>query len=102
MKIGCEERLWDKLTNAIYLGSEEWTKKMRKLVESKPRYDAHPRTQRAVGRPTMHAIIQTISHQAKVPHQTIRSRGGRSGVTPSLFTRSGRSGVTPSLFTRAR
>ncbi|HEX7705001.1 MAG TPA: transposase [Thermoanaerobaculia bacterium] len=76
VKIGCEERLWDKLTNAIYLGSDEWTKKMRKLVESKPRYDAHPRTQRAVGRPKMHAIIQTISHQAKVPHQTIRSRAG--------------------------
>jgi putative transposase len=75
-KIGCEERLWNKLTNAIYLGSEEWTKKMRKLVESKPRYDAHPKTQRAVGRPKMHAIIQTLSHQAKVQHQTVCSRDG--------------------------
>ena len=50
-KIGCEERLWDKVTNAIYLGTEEWTRRMRKVVEAKPRSTDHPRVQRAaVGR----------------------------------------------------
>jgi len=39
--VGCEDRLWDKVTNAIYLGSEDWTKRMRKLVESRPRATDH-------------------------------------------------------------
>ncbi|MFZ2490164.1 MAG: transposase, partial [Thermoanaerobaculia bacterium] len=59
-KIGSDERLWDKLTNALYLGSEAWTKKIRRIVESRLRQDAHPRTQRAVGRPRMHAVIDTL------------------------------------------
>jgi putative transposase len=75
-KIGCDDRLWDKLTNAIYLGSEEWTRKIRRIVETKPRKDAHPKTQRAVGRPKMHAIVETIARQAKVSHESVRSRDG--------------------------
>ncbi|HEX6161354.1 MAG TPA: hypothetical protein VF111_14360, partial [Thermoanaerobaculia bacterium] len=64
--------------NAVYLGTEEWTKKVRRIVESRPRQDAHPKTQRAVGRPKMHAIVQTISRQSNVPHETVRSRAGGS------------------------
>lgn len=75
-RVGSEERLWDKVTNAIYLGTEEWAKKMRRVVESKPRQDAHPKTQRAVGRPKMHAVIETLARQAKVSHQFVRSRAG--------------------------
>jgi len=77
-KIECEERLWDKLTNAMYLGSEAWTKSMRKLVESKLRSSEHPRIQRTVGRPKMHAIIQTVARIANVPHEVIRSLEGGS------------------------
>lgn len=75
-KIGSDERLWDKLTNAIYLGSEEWTKKIRRIVESRLRQDAHPRTQRAVGRPRMHEVVDTIARQAKTSHERVRSRAG--------------------------
>ena len=46
-KIGCEDRLWDKLTTQFYLGTEEWTKAMRRRVESKPRSTDHPKLQRA-------------------------------------------------------
>ncbi|HSY49510.1 MAG TPA: transposase [Thermoanaerobaculia bacterium] len=31
-KIGCEDRLWEKLTNQLYLGTEEWIKMMRGQV----------------------------------------------------------------------
>ncbi|HEX7704980.1 MAG TPA: transposase [Thermoanaerobaculia bacterium] len=75
-KIGCTERLWDKVTNAIYLGTEEWTKKVRKIIERKPRSFEHPKTQRAVGRPNMHQIIDTIARQAGVSHKVVRSRAG--------------------------
>ena len=66
IKIGCEDRLWDKLTNQLYLGTEKWTKAMRKLVETKPRSTDHPRTQRAVGRPKMHLIIDAVAKAASV------------------------------------
>jgi putative transposase len=76
-KIGCEDRLWDKLTNQFYLGTEEWTKAMRKRVESKPRSTDHPRLQRAVGRPKMHLVIGAVAKAAEVTEAVIRTtRGG--------------------------
>ncbi len=76
-RIGCEDRLWEKVSNSIYLGTEEWTKQMRKVVESKPRSTDHPKAHRAVGRPTMQTIVQTVSRIASVPHQIVRTiRGG--------------------------
>jgi REP element-mobilizing transposase RayT len=76
-KIESEDCLWNKLTNSIYLGTDEWTKRMRKIVESKPQSTDHPKVQRAVGRPQMHTIIQTVSRIAKVQHDIVRSiRGG--------------------------
>jgi REP element-mobilizing transposase RayT len=76
-KIGCQDQLWDNVTNAIYLGSEEWTKRMRKLVESRPRSTDHPKPQRAIGRPDMHAIVKTVAVVGSTSHETARSvRGG--------------------------
>lgn len=75
-RIMSEERLWDHVTNAIYLGSEAWTRKMRKIVEGRPRSTDHPTRQRAVGRPKMHVIAETVSRIAKLPLETIRSRSG--------------------------
>jgi putative transposase len=76
-KIGCEDRLWDKLTNQLYLGTEDWTKTMRRQVESKPRSTDHPRAQRAVGRPKMHMILGAVSKAAGETAASIReTRGG--------------------------
>lgn len=69
-KIGGEEQLWEKLTNQIYLGTEEWVKTMREKVEAKPRSTDHPRTQRAVGRPKMYTIVDAV---AKVAGETVES-----------------------------
>ncbi|HEX7153846.1 MAG TPA: hypothetical protein VF618_20320, partial [Thermoanaerobaculia bacterium] len=75
--IGCETRLWDEVTNAIYLGTEQWTREMRTIVESKPRSTDHPLTQRAVGRPKMQAIIAAVAAVAKLPSELAKSaRGG--------------------------
>lgn len=62
---GCERRLWDSIINRIYLGSERWAKRMRKIVESRPRSTDHPKSQRAVGRPAIHAIVKTVTELAK-------------------------------------
>jgi REP element-mobilizing transposase RayT len=75
-KIGCEDRLWDKLTNQLYLGSESWTKMMRKQVETKPRSTDHPRTQRAVGRPKMHVIVSAVAKAAGETAESIRETRG--------------------------
>jgi hypothetical protein len=75
--IHCEERLWDKVTHAMYLGGEEWTKRMRKLVESRPRSTDHPKPQRAVGRPDLRAIVKTVAAIGSTSPEAVRSvRGG--------------------------
>ena len=75
-KIGCEDRLWDKLENQLYLGAEGWIKTMRGRVESKPRSTDHPRTQRAVGRPKMHSILGAVAKAASVTAEAIRATRG--------------------------
>jgi len=76
-KIGSDECLWDKLINGIYLGDEAWAKKMRRVVETKPRSTDHPRAQRAVGRPKMHEVVSAVARAAGVAASTIREvRGG--------------------------
>jgi putative transposase len=76
-KIGCTERLWDKVTHAMYLGREQWTKRMRELVESRPRSTDHPKPQRAVGRPDLRAIVKTVAAIGSTSQEAVRSvRGG--------------------------
>jgi REP element-mobilizing transposase RayT len=76
-KVGSDERLWDKLINGIYLGTEPWAKTVRKIVEMKPRSTDHPRLQRAVGRPKMHEVVSAVARAANVAASTIREvRGG--------------------------
>jgi REP element-mobilizing transposase RayT len=76
-KIGSPERLWDKLIHGIFLGSQRWARALREKVESKPRSSDHPKTQRAIGRPKMHAVIEAVSVAAGESAASIRAmRGG--------------------------
>jgi putative transposase len=75
--IGSSERLWNNLTNGIYLGSEEWLKGLRKLVESKLLSDVHPHTHRKVGRPKMATIIEAVAGAFDTTGEEVRNeRGG--------------------------
>ena len=77
-RIGHEERLWDRLTNGIYLGTSAWAKQMRTFVESRPQSTDHPTTQRAIGRPQMPAVIAAVAQAAGESVDVIRSaRGNR-------------------------
>lgn len=76
-KIGCKDRLWDEVTHAMYLGSEQWTKRMRTVVESRPRSTDHPKPQRAIGRPDLRAIVKTVAVIGSTSQEAVRSvRGG--------------------------
>ena len=70
------DRLWDKLTNQLYLGSEAWRRTIRRQIETKPRSTDHPRTQRATGRPKMHTIVSAVAKAAGETSESIRSTRG--------------------------
>jgi REP element-mobilizing transposase RayT len=73
-KIDSAERLWDQVTNAIYLGTQTWAKRIRHAVESKLRSSDHPKAQRAVGRPAMDVIVRTVARVAEASPEEVRSR----------------------------
>ena len=77
-KIGSGDRLWDQVRHGIFLGTDLWLQKMRKIVESKPRSSDHPRTQRIVGRPHMPRVIATVARVAKVSPAAIQKGHGGS------------------------
>ncbi len=76
--IGAEDCLWDRLTSAIFLGTEGWLRAMRKIVEVKPRSTDHPKTQRAVGRPKMHRIVEAVGKAAGATRSWIRQARGNA------------------------
>ena len=73
-----EERLFSRVQRQIYLGTEQWIASMRKLIESKPRSDAHPRIQREVGRPSMKQIVDVVAVELGVARNRLRE--GRGGI----------------------
>jgi hypothetical protein len=77
-RVDGEECLWSKLTNQIFLGTEDWTRNMRKLVETKPRSTDHPRVQRTVGRPRMHQIVDAVGRAAGASAAWIRETRGNA------------------------
>ena len=81
-KVNSQERLWDQVLNGMYLGSVEWAKRMRRMVESRPRSTDHPKPHRAIGRPQMPRIIDTV---ARVAGQTVSElRAARRSATRRL------------------
>jgi REP-associated tyrosine transposase len=75
-KVDSDDCLWDRAINGIYLGTEQWAKKMRAIVESKPRSTDYPRKHRAVGRPKMHEVMATVARVSGTTVETIRARRG--------------------------
>jgi putative transposase len=75
-KIDSSDCLWDNIINGIYLGSEPWAKRMRKIVESRPRSTDHPQAQRAVGRPKMATIVSTVADGAGRSAESVRETRG--------------------------
>lgn len=75
-RLGTEDPLWAELQHGIFLGTECWAKLMRKQVEARPRSTDHPLAQRAVGRPAMHRIVETVADVAKTTCETIRRERG--------------------------
>lgn len=75
-KIDGEDCLWDRAINGIYLGTERWAKKMRAIVERKPRSTDHPRKHRAIGRPKMHEVMAAVARVSGQTVEAIRTKRG--------------------------
>jgi REP element-mobilizing transposase RayT len=74
-RVDRQERLWDQVLSGMYFGSVTWARRMRKMVESRPRSTDHPKAHRAVGRPQMHEIVATVARVAGGTVAGIRVRG---------------------------
>lgn len=72
------DSLWAELINGIYLGSAEWAKTMREIVESRPRSTDHPKAQRAVGRPGMPEVIAAVARAAGQTAAALRTARGNA------------------------
>ena len=75
-KIDSQECLWDQVQNRMYLGSKQWTRRMRDLVESRPVSTDHPRAERAVGRPSVQTVVKVVGKVCGVACDVIRARAG--------------------------
>jgi hypothetical protein len=73
-RFGSAERLWDQVRNAIFMGGEQWARRMQERIESKPRSTDHPKAQRAVGRPAMATVVLAVARVGDVPPDAVRSR----------------------------
>jgi hypothetical protein len=66
------------LKASLFLGSDEWLRKLRRRIESKLRSSEHPRRQRGAGRPEMQHVIDAVARVSGTPADRIRNaRGGR-------------------------
>ena len=75
--IGLDCNPFKNLVAGMYLGSEDWLKRIREQVDLKPRSDEHPRAQRVVGSPPMTTVVNVVAKTLGVDPDWIRlGRGG--------------------------
>ncbi len=74
--IGIEDTPWRDLVGQIYLGSEEWVKRMREIVGLEPRCDDHPRQQRIIGAPPMSAVVAAVAETFGIDSDRVRQGHG--------------------------
>lgn len=75
-RLGMDDSLWTNLIHGTFLGSEDWAKRIRKHVESKPRSTDHPLQQRAVGRPKIQQIVSAVCSATETRLEVIRQVRG--------------------------
>jgi putative transposase len=76
--IGSDKSPWTDLVGGLYLGSEDWLKRVREQIDLKPRADDHPRVQRAVAAPSMAEIVTAVAATLCIDEDRIRH--GRGGI----------------------
>ncbi len=75
--IGSDKSPWTDLVGGLYLGSEDWLKRVREQIDLKPRSSEHPRSQRIVGAPSMATVVAAVADTFSVDPGWVRlGRGG--------------------------
>jgi hypothetical protein len=75
-KIGCRERLWDRLVGQIYFGGRAWIESMQTLVDLNPPSDEHTYLQINAGKPEMAQVIEAVAGAADTTVSSIRHGHG--------------------------
>ena len=58
---GIERAPWEEAVAGLFVGSQEWIRSMRELIELKPRSSEHPQPQRYAGRPRPDEVRQVVA-----------------------------------------
>jgi REP element-mobilizing transposase RayT len=80
--IASKHRPWDDATSGMYLGSDEWLRRVSDFVESRLQPTEHPEPQREPHRPTMPEIVRAVAEVMAIPEERIRH--GRGGILRAL------------------
>ena len=76
-EVGTADPIWRGLRRRVFLGTEQWLRSMRKMIDIAWRHVEIPHDQRAAGRPSMGRVINAVAESMKVrPKEIRRGRGG--------------------------
>jgi putative transposase len=73
---GQTARPWDSIDGQIFLGGDEFRRRIRRRIEGLPISDEVPRTQRAPARPSMDQIVEATASEFGFMTANIRKRRG--------------------------
>ncbi len=86
--IGSHRVPWEDLVGQVYLGSEQWRNEVRDRLRGRPRADAHPRQQRALGERTMAEVMTSVARALPIDPAWLRlGRGGTARMIAAWIGR---------------
>ena len=74
--IGASDPIWRGLRRRVFLGTEQWLRSMRQVIDIEWRHVDIPLDQRAAGRPSMGAIVKAVAEAMQVRPKDIRRGTG--------------------------
>lgn len=86
--IGRERRPWDEVIGQIYLGTDEWAKRVQAAIANAPRSDEFPHAQKNLLDPAMSTVIRVVASVYQHSGKQIRhSRGGAERMLAAWLAR---------------
>jgi len=86
--IGRERRPWDEVIGQIYLGTDEWAKRVQAAIAGAPRSDEFPHAQKKILNAAMSTVIRVVASVFQHSDKHIRhSRGGAARMLAAWLAR---------------
>ena len=74
--IGLERSPWSELVGQMFLGSEEWAKRMQDEIDVRPRSSEHPREQRKISVRSMADVVEAVARTLSISEDRVRDGRG--------------------------